>query len=53
MSRIAFWQFVWIWNPVKWDLDFERVYYYGQERVGLYVLYLGPLRVGVHMTPDE
>ena len=53
MNRIAFWQFVWIWNPAKWDIWFERFYYFGDDQVGLYFLCLGPLRIGAHMMPDD
>lgn len=49
-------QVVWIWNPLKWDLDFERFKYDdgdGRVYVGVTLFCFGPLRIGYHHYPPD
>jgi|GEM_PF-4788548 len=53
---IGHWQIVWLWNPVKWDIDFERIESLdgdGGSYLCLTLACFGPLRVGYHHYPPE
>ena len=48
----GFWQVVWVWRPIEWDVDFQRIEYH-DGHVGLTLFCFGPLRIGYHHLPRE